>query len=131
MPLDNPSLDKHGRVRVSKVSLVGVADIRPVTLGERIRRYARTPQFVQDQYASEGFDEDDLLTDPHEIPMSPHEDRAMELVQRVKQRKIEEREAEKKRRIDAEKEEKDAFRRRFEELRSEGEQISLFPDSAE
>lgn len=125
MPWNNPSLTKDGRVKVNPTSLVAVVDIRPVTLGERIRRYMRTPQFLQDMNRSDGYDEDDLLIDPHEPPMSPYEDRAVELAERVKKRKAEEREAEKQRLIDQEKAEKDAFRKRYNEIRREADEPPL------
>lgn len=125
MPWNNPSMTPDGKVRVSRTSLVAVADIRPVTLGERIRRYMRTPQFLQDMNKDDGYDDIDLLIDPHEPPMSPHEDRALDLADRVKKRKADERESEKQKLIDAEKAEKDLFRRRLAELRDEGEEPPL------
>lgn len=118
-------VDKNGALRLSPVSLVAIASMRPVTLGERVRRYQRTPKFLQDQQMLDGYDEEDILFDRHENPLSPHEDRSFELLERVKKRKAEEREADKQSQIEKEKAEKEAFRKRYEEIRRESEEPPL------
>lgn len=125
MALDNQNLTKDGKVRVSPVSLVAVADLRPITLGERVRRYMRTPKFLQDQNNLDGYDEEDFLLDPHENPLSPHEERSAEILENVRKRKMEEREAEKQRLIDEEKADREKFRKRLRELREEGDEPPL------
>ena len=121
-----PTLTKSGAELVSDVSLVAVADLRPVTLGERIRRYMRTPQFMEDindlRNNLDLFDpeEIDFVLDPHENPMSDYEDRMADLKKRFHDRKQKLAEEEKQKLIKKEAEEKEAFKRRYDELRREG-----------
>lgn len=125
-----PYLNDFGQEELSDTSLVAVADLRPMSLGERVRRYMRTPQFQQDLMNQAGMDEDednipDSLGDPDgpEL-MSPHEERAYDLRRDAALRAAEKVEADKKAETDAaierEKAEKAVFRRRMKELRDEG-----------
>lgn len=88
-----PVLDDQGREVVSPVTLVSVADLRPITMGERVRRYMRMPTFLEDQkalqdlWADDDFDEN---TDPDEIPIGPYEDRAREVAARIQARRAKE-----------------------------------------
>lgn len=129
-PVDTPRHNAHrmndlGEEIVSNISLVSVADQRPMTLGERVRRYMNTPQFQHDLDAGaldDFTDEDfDLVPLSDEAPISAHEDRSRELKKRVRKRLTDEAEAKKQKAIEAEKAEKEAFRKRYNELRAEAE----------
>lgn len=125
-----PQLDESGMERVSDTSLVSVADLSPMSLGERVRRYMRQPQFQEDLMNELGYDslEDDELPDTLEgdddAPMSPHEDRAYEHRARVKKAAEEKVEADKKAKteaeIEAERKAMEDFRKRMKQLREEG-----------
>jgi len=117
-----PKLDDKGRELVSSVSLVSRADMRPITLGERIRRYMRTPQFQRDLDSEDGWDPEDLeeIGIEEENPISIHEDRAKEIAGRVRTRKTKEADELKQKEIEAENAEKEKFRKRFKELQEEG-----------
>lgn len=72
----NPVLDKNGSEVVSEKTLVQAADLRHMSLGERIRRYERTPQFLQNLQDNLGYDEDldiDTLPDPDAPPPTVQE----------------------------------------------------------
>lgn len=124
-----PQLDGRGREVVSPVSLVAAVNLRNVTLGERVRRYMKTPQFLQDQNDLDGYDPDEhdpeFLADMDENPMSRHELRFGEIAGRVRERKKQERAAEKQAAIDKENAERDTFRRRMRELKEEGDKPPL------
>lgn len=117
-----PQLDEHGREIISQVTLVAVADLRPVTLGERIRRYMKTPQFLQDLHNEDGYHDENIeeVPDEDENPITRYETRAADIVERVKARKQKAVEDEKEKLIAEEKASKDAFRKRFKELQLEG-----------
>lgn len=123
-----PQLNKDGSEILSDVSLVAIADLRPITLGERIRRYERTPQFLHDQNSLDGYDEgddfSDVLLDRDESPLSQYEDRAEEIRGRIRERKKAEKAAEKEAAIAKEKAEKDAFRKRYQELQNEAASLN-------
>lgn len=124
-PVNNwvpPQLDKFGREIVSPISLVAAVDLRPMSLGERIRRYQRTPQFQEDLKALEESEIDDEimeLYDDGENPISPYEDRFQDLRERIRQRKRAEEEAaieaDRKREAD----EREAWRQRHREILAE------------
>ena len=123
-----PVLDDYGNERVSDVSLVAVADLRPMSLGERVRRYMRTPQLQHDLMNDAGMDMDDENfpdTQPDDsAPMSLHEDRAHQLrkdQENARLKKIEEdKKAATEAEIEAEKQANEAFRRRYKQLKESG-----------
>lgn len=117
-----PQLDAEGREILSPVTLVSVTDMRPMTLGERVRRYIRTPTFQQDILNDDGYHPDDLHEVPieDENPISPYEERAWDLQSISRKRKRKEAEDKKNEAIEAEKAVKAEYRRRFKELQAEG-----------
>lgn len=130
-----PYLDENGSVVTSPVTLVAHLDLRPITLGERISRYMRTPKFQQDMNNTLGFDDgDDVpddMVDMDDLPLSKHEDRARVIQDRARRRRFEEKEAEKKANFEKAKAEKEAFRQRYQEIKDEIDNKSppLFPDN--
>lgn len=87
------ALDAQGRELPSDVSLVSVVDKRPVTLGERIRKYMRSPVLQQHLEDPRYWDPEDIETIAleEEIPMTKYEGRAdllfAEIQSRVQKRK--------------------------------------------
>lgn len=70
-------------------SLVAVCDLKPVSMGDRIKRYVRSPSLRDDLvFSDDQFDPDDWHDD-EDRPMSPHEERYGEYVDRKKRRKTE------------------------------------------
>jgi len=108
-----------GQELVSPVSLVTVAASRPVTLGERIRRYTSMPT-LQDDLLYDEIEDEDFIEDDGLPPMSKHEDRYHEVIKRAKTRKAEKDEADKKIAIEKETSEKEAFRNRVKEAMEAG-----------
>lgn len=84
------SLNAKGEEMPSDVSLVTVAHRRPVTLGERIRRYTSLPTLA-DTLLYDDIEDDDYVGDYDGPPMSPYEDRHRDLLKKVKERKTKER----------------------------------------
>lgn len=102
-------------------SLVVAGQLRHVTLGERIRRYMRTPEFLQDQRNEEGYDPDDLEEKNFydgEI-VSIHDDRYKELEADRKKQEAAQREKEKEKLKAEEDAARETFRKRWKELQSE------------
>lgn len=115
-----PQLDEKGRVIVSPVSLVAVADRRPVTMGERIRRYMRNPKPIEDlEYDPEDLEVDDL-PDGHDNPMTNHEDRTRDFNNRQKAKAADRQKKESEELAEKQKAEKAALRARLLELQEEG-----------
>nr|QJB20680.1 MAG: hypothetical protein [Microvirus sp.] len=105
------SLNKKGMELPDNRSLVSVADLRPVTMGERVMRYHRPLELRDDLYHDEKYDPDDFHDDDDRM-MSPHEERAGAFIERRKARKMElDRLAEEKARKEAD-EENERFRER-------------------
>lgn len=102
-------------------SLVVAGQLRHVSLGERIRRYMRTPEFLQDQRNEAGYDPDDLEEKDFKDGelVSPHDDRYKELEADRKKAEAANREKEKQKLIDDEKAARDTFRKRLKELQAE------------
>lgn len=68
-------------------SLVAVVDLTPVTMGERVQRYMRTPSLRDELvFSDEDYDPDDFHDDD-DRPMSPHEERFAERQDRIKAHK--------------------------------------------
>lgn len=115
-----PVLDEKGREVVSPVSLVSVADLRPVTMAERVRRYMRLPQFVEDQKTlhdlwAEGELDENL--DPDAVPLSQYEDRAREVAARVQVRKAKEAKEASEAKAEQDRRDFEAWSKKYEELR--------------
>jgi len=124
-----PALDSEGRELVSSVSLVTVAHQRPVTLGERIKRYMQMPTLQADLEYDE-IDEDDYV-DYDGPPMSKYEDRHRDLLKRVSERKSKEAAEKKAADRKAAEEEAAAFRKRVLEVKIAGSKPDLPPASDE
>lgn len=117
----SPNLDAEGREVPSNISLT-VAAYYP-TLGERIRRYMRTPTLQNDVYNNpELWDEDDaeVLFNEDGLIVSPHESRYQEGLVKAKELKIERDKAEKEAAVKREKEENEAFRNRVKQAMKDG-----------
>lgn len=110
---------KHPFERPDDRSLVAVVDLTPITMGERVRRYMRTPSLRDDLiFHDPKYDPDDFYDD-EDRPMAPHEERYDEFVERKKQRKTE---LDEKRRKDAEEKQKsddEEFVKRVKAVKSE------------
>lgn len=129
VPVDNgdsgyefapPQCDEKGRVIVSPISLVAVADQKPVRMGDRIRRYLRNPTPIEDlAYDEDDFEPDDL-PDGHDNPMTASEDRMQDYVGRAKTRQAKKLEKEAADLAEKQKAEKEALRERMRELLAEG-----------
>lgn len=125
VPVNNyvpPQLDDQGREIVSPISLVAAVDLRPMSLGERIRRYQRTPQFQEDLKRLREAEIDDeimQLYDDDENPISPYEERFEEIRSNIRKRKQKEAEDALELERQAEAREKEAFRKRYNEIRDE------------
>lgn len=118
--------DRGGQEVVSPVSLVAIADLRPMSLGERIRRYSRSPVFQEDLEAlltTEIEAEVHELLDADENPMSKYEERAEDLRSRIRDRKNQEKEDAKNAAKEREKALKEEFRARMKELQEEGRHV--------
>lgn len=119
----NPVLDAQGREVISPVSLVAVADLRPISMAERVRRYMRLPQFIEDQknltdlWADNDWDEN---LDPDEVPISKYEDRAREVAARIQARRAKEAADLSAQKADADKKKYEEWSAHFEELRQKG-----------
>lgn len=119
----DPVLDDQGREVISPVTLVAVADLRPVSMQERVQRYMRLPSFVQDQTdLREFWTDDDLdeLPDPDEVPMSEFEDRAREISARVQARRAKESAEASQRKAEEDAAEFERWSAKYEELRQRG-----------
>jgi len=105
-------MTKNGSEMPDKRSLVAVCDIKPVTMGERIRKYQRTPGLKDDHlFHNEDYDPDDFHDD-EDRPMSPHEERAAAFMERKKARKAELDQKRKEAAEEAQRAEQAAFRER-------------------
>lgn len=100
-------------------SLVAVCDLKPVTMGERIKRYVRSPSLKDDLvFSDDRFDPDDFLDD-EDRPMSPHEERAAEYLERKKRQKAKLDAQRKKEAEDKEREENERFESRVRQVKSD------------
>lgn len=80
-------LTPHAYERPDNRSLVAVCDLRPITMGERVMRYVRTPSLKDDLiFDDDRYDPDDFHDD-EDRPMSPHEERAQARLERKKAEK--------------------------------------------
>lgn len=117
-------MNSAGEEVLSDVSLVAHTDMRPVTLGERIRRYIKTPAFAQDQLDEAGYHSEDIFDEDipfeEQLPPTNYEDRYHELKEGLEKIRKEKIEKKKKEREEREKAEKEAFRKRYNELKDEG-----------
>lgn len=109
--------DDQGREIVSPVSLVAVAHMRPLSIGERVARYMRTPNLQEIHDDLWDPDDQEEPFSRNVDPMSKHEDRARKAVEssheKKRKRALQKEEEERKK----EEERKAQFRRDMEELR--------------
>lgn len=97
-------------------SLVAVCDLKPITMGERIRRYVRTPQLRDDLlFDNDEYDPDDFHDD-EDRPASPFEERTTAFMDRVKSRRQKKDEETKKAAQEALEAEEKAFSERVKNL---------------
>ena len=73
-----PQLDAAGAEIVSSVSLVVGVDLHPLSLGERVRRFMKTPMLSADLFKYDDGEDIGEMFDEHESPISPHVDRDWE-----------------------------------------------------
>lgn len=117
------TLNSRGEELPSPVSLVTVAHSRPVSLGQRIKRYTQLPTLQNDLLFDE-VSEEDYVGDYDGPPMSKYEDRHAQILENVKKRKH--KEAEDKKKADKEKEdaEREEFRKRVLQVKEAGSEPS-------
>lgn len=113
-----PALTDDGAELVSPISLVSVLD-RPLSIGERIRRFTSLPSLLEDDF-DDGDDLPDDLLDHDEPMMSKHEDRAHSVVQRARARKQKEANDRAEADREARRNEAKDLQRRLDALRQEG-----------
>lgn len=111
------ALNKKGMEMPDIRSLVAVCDLSPITLGDKIRRYVRTPTLADDLlYHDEKYDPDDFFDD-EDRPMSPHEERAAAWLERKKERKTAYDKQVREKEIADQEAENEAFRERVKALK--------------
>lgn len=125
-----PVLDENGAEVVSDVSLVAIANPRELSLGARIARYVRTPEFQQKLKDLQGYDGRDDVDDfededgNHVNPMSPYEERYGDIVQNYRKKSEDKKklddEEKKKKAEEKRKAQKALYREIAEELKREG-----------
>ena len=118
-----PVLNDQGAEVVSPISLVAVADLRPVSMAERVRRYMRLPQFVEDQKALADLWADSDLDenlDPDEVPIGTYEDRAREIAAKTQARRAKEAAEASQRKAEEDRAQFEAWSLKYEELRQKG-----------
>lgn len=87
--VEAPQQYLHAYERPDNRSLVAVCDLKPITMGDRVHRYMRSPSLRDDLVFSDpDYDPDDFLDDD-DRPMSPHEERYEAYNNRKKARKAE------------------------------------------
>lgn len=120
----NPRMDENGGEVLSPVSRT--AAVYLPTMGERIRRYTRSPEMQRDVYHDEAFwdDEDhEALFSEDGSPVSKHEERYIDGLEKAKKVKTERDEKEKADAIEKEKAAQADFRKRVREAIAEGTTI--------
>jgi len=118
----NPRMNEKGEEILSNISRT--VNVYLPTMGERIRRYARTPEFLQDRYFDESLwdDEDkETLFNEDGSPVSIHEERYQEGLQEAKKRYKKRTDEEKEAAIQKANEEASEFEKRVREIVQKGE----------
>lgn len=115
-----PQLSEDGRSEIlNSKSLVTVYNDKPLSVGERIRRYTgNLGQLQEFQYDEEDLEPDEMA-DMDESPLSKYEDRAGEITRRVRERKDKEKSEEQIRIRDEETKRKNDLREAIRELSRE------------
>lgn len=79
--------DETGREIPNPLSMVASVDMKPLTIGERIDRYLRSPSNRELELSGYGYDDDDYDFDaPDDTPLSEYEDRTTDILVRAKAR---------------------------------------------
>lgn len=87
--VEAPQQYLHAYERPDNRSLVAVCDLKPITMGDRVARYMRSPSLRDDLVFSDpDYDPDDFYDD-EDRPMSPHEERYKHFNDRKKAKKAE------------------------------------------
>lgn len=108
-PYKERAIDDNGREVLSPISLVADVDMNPLSLGEQMARFVKSPDFLYD-----GDDDDDLeLPDDDVDPMSQHEDRYLEVTNKLHAAREERREKRRKAREEEEERKLDAYAERL------------------
>lgn len=117
------SQHEDGSEHLNPISLVSDVDMHPLSLGEQMLRFVRSPDLLYDFDDSEDFDIDDQDSDR----MTAYEDRTHESLRYVKRKKEERIKKQNEEKAEAAQKELDEFAKRYEARRLETDQVATPP----